>query len=75
LRKIFGEDTMIDKIKLNYKKEIQYCLLAGLISFLAAYFFLNLRGADLNVPIRFERGGDIVGGLTIARNFINGNGR
>jgi phosphoglycerol transferase len=64
---------MIDNIKVNYKKEIQYCLLAGFIVFLAVYFFLGLKNVDLNVPFRYE--GDAFGCLTAAQNFITGNGR
>jgi len=70
----------MDGIKVNYikehhVKEIYYCLLAGFISLIAVYFFYGLKGADLNVPIGFIRGGDIAGPLVTARNFINGNGK
>jgi len=64
---------MIEKIKVKYIKEIQYCLFAGFISLLVAYFFLGLKGVDLNVP--FSYSGDVFGGLTAAQNFITGNGR
>jgi len=62
---------MIDKMKV--RKEILYCLLAGFISLVAVYFFLGLYSVDMNVPFLYGR--DAFGGLTVAQNFITGNGR
>jgi phosphoglycerol transferase len=59
-------------MKIDYKKELFYCAAAGIISLLAVYIFLGLYSIDLNVPFRYS--GDVVGGLTIAQNFITGNG-
>jgi len=66
---------MMDRNKIDYiKKEIQYCLLAGFISLVAVYFFLGLKGVDLNIHFRYG-GSDAFGGLVAAQNFITGNGR
>lgn len=55
------------------KKEILYCLISGIIGLIAAYFFLGLGEADLRVPFVYT--GDAFTGLTVAQNFITGNGR
>jgi phosphoglycerol transferase len=62
----------MDNMKIDYKKELIYCAIVGIISLLAVYVFLGLYSYDLNVP--FSYWGDTWGGLTMAQNFITGNG-
>ena len=61
-----------NNIKTNYKKEIAYILISGIISLIAAYIFLDLKHSDLRVPFAYD--GDGLGGLYAAQNLITGNG-
>jgi phosphoglycerol transferase len=49
------------------------CIISGVISILLSIFFLGLYNIDLNVPFFYH--GDAFSGLTIAQNYITGNGR
>ena len=64
----------MDNMKIDYKKELFYCATAGIISLLAVYIFLGLYSYDLNVPFKYFNESDVFGGLTMAQNFITGNG-
>ena len=55
------------------RRELVYCLLSGIISLIAAYYFLGLYNVDIRVP--FVYAGDTYSGLIIAQNFVTGNGR
>lgn len=58
---------------LELKKELGYCIIAGLLSLLGTYVVLDLFNIDWRVPFSYE--GDAFGALTTAQNFITGNGR